>query len=38
MKKAVLHQKDERRHGGSITAPDFRVFVEAVLQMCTKVV
>ena len=34
MKKAVLHQKDERRH--AITAPDFRVFVEAILQMCSK--
>ena len=36
MKKSVLHQKDERKH--SITAPDFRVFVEAILQMCSKVV
>ena len=34
MKKSVLHQKDERKH--SITAPDFRVFVEAILQMCSK--
>ena len=35
MKKAVLHQKDERRT--AITATDFRVFVEAILKMCTKV-
>ena len=35
MKKAILHQKDERRI--AITATDFRVFVEAILKMCTKV-